>query len=50
VTSVRRVDDGYRVTTSEGEIQARAVVIASGACNLPTVPAFAGGARGASSS
>jgi len=41
VTSVRRVDDGYRVATSEGEIGSRVVVIASGACNLPTVPAFA---------
>jgi putative flavoprotein involved in K+ transport len=41
VTSVRRVDDGYRVTTSQGEIHSRAVVIASGACNLPTVPPFA---------
>jgi putative flavoprotein involved in K+ transport len=41
VTSMRRVQDGYRVTTSEGEIQSRAVVIASGACNQPTVPAFA---------
>jgi putative flavoprotein involved in K+ transport len=41
VTSVRRVDDGYRVTTGQGEIRSRAVVIASGACNLSTVPAFA---------
>ncbi len=41
VTSVAGADDGYRVTTSEGEIQARAVVIASGACNEPTVPALA---------
>jgi putative flavoprotein involved in K+ transport len=41
VTSVRRVDDGYRVTTSDGELEARAVVIASGACNQPTVPALA---------
>jgi putative flavoprotein involved in K+ transport len=42
VTSVRRVgDDGYRVTTEHGEIQARTVVIASGACNLAVVPAFA---------
>jgi putative flavoprotein involved in K+ transport len=42
VTSVRRVrDDGYRVTTDDGEIQARTVVIASGACNLPAVPPFA---------
>ena len=42
VTSVRRTEDGYSVTTSQGEIQSRAVVIASGACNQPTVPAFAG--------
>jgi putative flavoprotein involved in K+ transport len=42
VTSLRRVgDDGYRVTTERGEIRARTVVIASGACNLPTTPAFA---------
>jgi putative flavoprotein involved in K+ transport len=42
VTSLRRAgDDGYRVTTEHGEIQARTVVIASGACNLPAVPAFA---------
>ena len=41
VTSMRRVDDGYHVTTSRGEIRARAVVVASGACNLPTVPGFA---------
>lgn len=40
VTSVRRTDDGYHVTTSQGEIGCRAVVIASGACNLPTMPPF----------
>jgi putative flavoprotein involved in K+ transport len=38
VTSVRRSGDGYHVTTSDGEIGCRAVVIASGACNLPSVP------------
>ena len=38
VTSVRRGDDGYQVTTDRGGITARSVVIASGACNLPTVP------------
>jgi putative flavoprotein involved in K+ transport len=38
VTSVRRAGDGYRVTTSRGEIHARTVVIASGACNEPSVP------------
>src|SRR5580765_1586065 len=41
VSTVRRTDDGYVVTTSHGEIRARAVVIASGACNQPVVPAFA---------
>jgi putative flavoprotein involved in K+ transport len=38
VTSVRRTGDGYRVTTDRGEIRARTVVIASGACNRPAVP------------
>jgi putative flavoprotein involved in K+ transport len=41
VTSVRRVDDSYRVTTSRDELQARTVGIASGACNRPALPAFA---------
>ncbi len=41
VTSLRRTGDGYSVVSNQGELQARAVVIASGACNLPTVPAFA---------
>lgn len=40
VTSVLRTDDGYRVTTSDGELHARTVVIASGACNRPTVPSL----------
>jgi putative flavoprotein involved in K+ transport len=38
VTSVRTAGDGYQVTTSDGEIRSQAVVIASGACNRPTVP------------
>jgi putative flavoprotein involved in K+ transport len=38
VTSVRRADDGYLVTTTGGEFRCRAVVIASGACNQPSVP------------
>ena len=42
VTSVRRADDGYQVTTTRGEIRCRAVVIASGACNQPTAPGFSG--------
>ncbi|WP_218135868.1 NAD(P)-binding domain-containing protein [Nonomuraea jiangxiensis] len=41
VTSVRRTDDGYQVTTSRGEIRCRTIVIASGACNLPALPEFA---------
>jgi putative flavoprotein involved in K+ transport len=40
VTAVRRTDDGYLVATSNGEVAARTVVIASGACNRPSVPAF----------
>jgi putative flavoprotein involved in K+ transport len=40
VTSVRRADDGYAVTTSRGEISCRTLVIATGACNRPSVPGF----------
>ena len=40
VTSVAPADNGYRVVTSGGEIRCRSVVIASGACNLPSVPAL----------
>jgi len=46
VTSVRRTDDGYQLTTSRGEIGCRAVVIASGACNQPAVPPFAAAVPG----
>jgi putative flavoprotein involved in K+ transport len=38
VTSVRRTDNGYHVTTDRGDIGCRIVVIASGACNQPAVP------------
>jgi putative flavoprotein involved in K+ transport len=41
VTSGRTAGDGYRVTTSDGEIRAQTVVIASGACNRPSVPPLA---------
>jgi putative flavoprotein involved in K+ transport len=41
VTSLRRTDDGYHVATSTGEIASQTVVIASGACNRPVVPAVA---------
>jgi putative flavoprotein involved in K+ transport len=40
VTSVRRTCDGYDVTTCRGEMRCRTVVIATGACNQPTVPGF----------
>ena len=38
VTSVRKVAERYRVTTSQGTWIARAVVLATGACNAPSVP------------
>jgi putative flavoprotein involved in K+ transport len=41
VTSVRRTDDGYLVNTEQGEWTCPTVVVASGAFNLPSVPAFA---------
>ncbi len=41
VTAVRRTEDGYHVSTSRGELRSRTVVLASGACNQPTVPGFA---------
>ena len=41
VTSVRSDADGYEVETEHGRWRSRAVVLAGGACNLPSVPAFA---------
>jgi putative flavoprotein involved in K+ transport len=38
VTSVRATTNGYRVVTDCGEWRCAAVVLASGACNLPAVP------------
>jgi putative flavoprotein involved in K+ transport len=38
VSSVRRVDGGYHVATDRGDWQCRAVVLATGACNVPCVP------------
>jgi len=40
VVSVRRTDGGYDVASDGGSFRSRAVVIASGACNQPAVPAF----------
>jgi putative flavoprotein involved in K+ transport len=41
VTSVTPADVGYTVTTNTGVLQCRAVVLASGACNVPNVPSLA---------
>src|SRR3954451_1847565 len=41
VTALQRLDSGYLVTTDSDEFRAQTVIIASGACNQPTVPAFA---------
>jgi putative flavoprotein involved in K+ transport len=40
VTRVLQDGDGYRVVTSGGDLQCRSLVIASGACNVPVVPAL----------
>ena len=40
VTSVRRTEVGYHVATDNGDLQCRCLVIASGACNAPNVPAL----------
>jgi putative flavoprotein involved in K+ transport len=41
VTSVRAAEGGYVVDTDQGSWRSRTVVLASGACNLATVPGFA---------
>src|SRR5918992_644545 len=41
VTSVRRRDDGYAVVSTQGDWHCQAVVLATGACNLPNIPALA---------
>jgi putative flavoprotein involved in K+ transport len=43
VTRVRPDGDGYAVETDAGTWTSRAVVLASGACNLPLIPEFAAG-------
>jgi putative flavoprotein involved in K+ transport len=40
VTAVRPDEGGYEVVTDRGVLRCRALVIASGACNLPSVPAL----------
>jgi putative flavoprotein involved in K+ transport len=41
VTSVRQTDGGYEVETNRGKWQCRAVVLATGACNIANVPKVA---------
>ena len=41
VLSVARTGEGYRVRTNRGEWSCRALVMASGACNRPSIPACA---------
>lgn len=41
VTGVKRSANGYEVATSNGDLRCRTVVIASGACNVASVPALA---------
>jgi putative flavoprotein involved in K+ transport len=41
VTSVRRTGAGYLVRTDRGDWHSRALVLATGACNLPCVPGLA---------
>ena len=40
VTSVTREGDGYRIATDRGDLTCRTVVLATGACNRPSVPAL----------
>jgi putative flavoprotein involved in K+ transport len=41
VVSVRRTDDGYLVSTDQGQWTCPTVVLATGAFNVPSVPPFA---------
>jgi putative flavoprotein involved in K+ transport len=41
VTSVHSANGGYRVATTEGDWHCPTVVLATGACNIPHVPALA---------
>jgi putative flavoprotein involved in K+ transport len=40
VTCVRQTDAGYHVATTNGDIRCQTLVIASGACNMPSVPSL----------
>jgi putative flavoprotein involved in K+ transport len=40
VTSVTQADGGYHVATRSGDLRCRCLVLATGACNVPTVPSL----------
>ena len=40
VTCVRRADQGFHVATTRGDLRCRTVMLASGACNAPSVPSL----------
>jgi len=40
VTSLEPVEGGYQLATTSGEVRCRTVIVATGACNLPHVPAL----------
>jgi putative flavoprotein involved in K+ transport len=40
VTSVSATDGGYHIATNTGDFHCRTVVLASGACNVPSVPSL----------
>ncbi len=43
VTAVRPADEGFHIATGTGDLRCRALVLASGACNVPSVPAMRAG-------
>ena len=45
VTHVRPLDGGYEMATNQGSWRCRTLVLASGACNIATVPSLAAGCR-----
>jgi putative flavoprotein involved in K+ transport len=40
VTSVRRTDAGFHVAATTGDLRCRTVMLATGACNMPSVPSL----------
>jgi putative flavoprotein involved in K+ transport len=46
VTSVTRTDAGYHVATNTGDLLCRTLMLASGACNVPSVPRLMEGVPG----